>query len=90
MTSDHQRARRLVWIGGSLQVASILFGCLLLYIIFFVPIPTDSDPFTQATFYDRLVTRIHPYAGLLLVGVFFVGRWMVKKGKRQQTESSSQ
>ncbi len=59
-------------VGWLIQVWAVLSLIAIAYVVLMVPIPEDSDPFTQATEFDKFVTSLSPYDGLLWVGVFFL------------------
>jgi len=76
-------------LGWLIQVWSVLSLIAIAYVLLFVPIPDNSDPFTRATEFDQFVMGLSPYDGLFWIGAFFLGRWMVKRSKRWEMHNQS-
>jgi len=69
--------------GWFLQIYSLIWLALILFIIFVIPVPEESYPETLKTGYYDLVNELRPLDALIWVGVFCLGRWLIKKDKQQ-------
>lgn len=72
----------LTALGWFLQVWAVLSLVAILYIVLFVPPPTEATPDDVKTKYEEIVSNMGPYDGLIWVGVFVLGRWMVKRNRK--------
>jgi len=65
--------------GWLIQTWSALSLLAILFVLLFVPIPEDSNPFEITTAYDQFVTGLSPYSALIWAGFFAAGRGVRKR-----------
>ena len=70
-------------VGWFLQIYAAINLGLIMYAILFIPIPAESDPETYIIEYEEMIAGMSPYSALFWVGVFCLGRWLIKKDKQQ-------
>ena len=69
-------------VGWLLLVHSVLNMALLLCILLILPIPNESWPEDLVIKHNELTDSLSPYDALIWVGVFCLGRWLIKQDKK--------
>jgi hypothetical protein len=75
----------ILCLGWFLQVWAVISLIAILYIVL-VPPPTESTRDVVKSKHQEIVSNVGRCDGLFRIGVFFLGRWMVRGNKRKDVE----
>jgi hypothetical protein len=65
-------------LGIWLQIIAVIYFILLFVILVIMPLSEVPDRGELANKYEKIVSLINPYDGLIWMGVFFLGRYIQK------------